>query len=216
MKRIIALSLVMSFMVTGCQTTNPYTGEQETGNSTKYGIGGALAGAVIGGLANGKDGALAGAVAGGLLGAGYGAYADKQEEELRAQLQGTGVQVQRDGDSIRLIMPGNITFSSNDADIKSSFFPVLSSVATVMKKYDQYVGVVIGYTDSTGGDRINLPLSEARAVSVASYLEQQGVPGSRIVAYGAGSKNPIASNSTPQGRAQNRRVEVTLQPEAQR
>ena len=215
MKRMIALSLATTFLLAGCQTTNPYTGEQETAKSTKYAGLGAVAGALVGAAIDGKDGALAGALAGGLAGAGYGAYADKQEAALRAQLEGTGVQVVREGDKIKLIMPGNITFASSSANIKSTFYPALTSVATVMKEYDKYVAVIIGYTDSTGGDKINLPLSQARAESVASYLEQQGVPGNRLVAYGAGSQSPIASNATAEGRALNRRVEITLQPEPQ-
>ena len=215
MKRIIALSLATTLLLAGCQPTNPYTGEQETAKSTKSAGLGAVAGALVGAAIDGKDGALAGALAGGLAGAGYGAYADKQEAALRAQLEGTGVQVVREGDKIKLIMPGNITFASSSANIKSTFYPALTSVATVMKEYDKYVAVIIGYTDSTGGDKINLPLSQARAESVASYLEQQGVPGNRLVAYGAGSQNPIASNATAEGRALNRRVEITLQPEPQ-
>ena len=215
MKRIIALSLATTLLLAGCQTTNPYSGEQETAKSTKYAGLGAVAGALVGAAIDGKDGALAGALAGGLAGAGYGAYADKQEAALRAQLEGTGVQVMREGDKIKLIMPGNITFASSSANIKSTFYPALTSVATVMKEYDKYVAVIIGYTDSTGGDKINLPLSQARAESVASYLEQQGVPGNRLVAYGAGSQSPIASNATAEGRALNRRVEITLQPEPQ-
>ena len=100
MKRMIALSLATTFLLAGCQTTNPYTGEQETAKSTKYAGLGAVAGALVGAAIDGKDGALAGALAGGLAGAGYGAYADKQEAALRAQLEGTGVQVMREGDRL--------------------------------------------------------------------------------------------------------------------
>ncbi len=199
-------------LLAGCQTTNPYTGQQETSKSTTYGLGGVLAGAAIGALANGKNGALAGAVIGGAAGAGYGNYLDRQEAMLRTQLQNTGVQVYRNGDQLKLIMPSNITFASNSSDINSAFYPVLGSVAKVFKEFDRNLIQVVGYTDSTGGPDINLPLSQARADSVANYLIFQGISSTRITAFGRGAQDPIASNSTPEGRAMNRRVEINLLP----
>ena len=199
-------------LLAGCQTTNPYTGQQETSKSTTYGLGGVLAGAAIGALANGKNGAIAGAVIGGAAGAGYGNYLDRQEAALRAQLQNTGVQVYRDGDQLKLIMPSNITFASNSSDINSAFYPVLGSVAKVFKEFNRNLIQVVGYTDSTGGPDINLPLSQARADSVANYLIFQGISSTRITAFGRGAQDPIASNSTPEGRAMNRRVEINLLP----
>ncbi|MTI13459.1 OmpA family protein [Sansalvadorimonas verongulae] len=211
-KRIIALS-VAGAILAGCQTTDPYTGEQQTAKSTKYSGIGVLAGALIGAAANGKEGALAGAALGGLAGAGYGAYTDRQETALRNELQGTGVQVVRNGDNLKLVMPGNITFDSSKATIQASFYPVLGSVARVMKNYNENPVVITGHTDSTGSEaRINMPLSKARAENVAIYLEQLGVSGTRISAYGVGSSQPIATNKTPQGRSQNRRVEIDLKP----
>lgn len=209
-------TLLMSALLAGCQTTNPYTGEQQASKSTKYGLGGVLAGAAIGAIADGGDGALKGALIGGAAGAGYGHYLDRQEMALRAELQGTGVQVYRQGDELKLIMPSNITFDSGRSDIKSAFYPVLGSVAKVFREYDRNLIEVVGYTDSTGGDKINLPLSRARADSVANYIAFQGVSGSRITAYGRGSLDPIASNDTATGRAQNRRVEINLRPVPQR
>ncbi|CAM3586465.1 OmpA family protein [Parendozoicomonas haliclonae] len=212
MKKLVAICLAGAVLA-GCQSTNPYTGEQQTAKSTKYAGIGVLAGALVGAAANGKDGALAGAALGGLAGAGYGAYADKQEAALRAELQGTGVQVARYGDDIKLIMPGNITFDSSDAAIKSGFYRVLGSVATVMKQYDENAIVIVGHTDSTGNEqKTNMPLSNERAMSVARYLEGQGVASARITAYGVGSSEPVASNTSPAGREQNRRVEIDLKP----
>lgn len=214
---LINLSTVVlaGIVLTGCQTTDSYTGEQKVQASAKYGGLGALTGAVIGGLANGKDGALTGAALGAVVGGGYGYYMDQQENRLRAELRDTGVQVQRTGDQLTLIMPGHITFASSSANINASFYPVLGSVAKVMKKYDKNTIAVIGHTDSTGDEkRINMPLSQQRADSVAGYLIGQGISPSRITAYGAGSSQPIASNKTPEGRTENRRVTITLKPPA--
>lgn len=213
-KQTIAL-IIAALLLTGCQTTNPYTGEQQVNKSSKYGGAGALAGALVGGLVNGKNGALAGAAIGAAAGGGYGHYVDKQETQLRASLQNTGVQVKRNGDALQLVMPSNITFDTSKATIKPSFQPVLQSVSQVFKTFDKNNIQIIGYTDSSGGDKINLPLSKSRANNVAVYLQQLGVSAKRIVALGRGSANPIANNSTPSGRAMNRRVEINLMPPAQ-
>ena len=212
-------ALAVAFLglaLAGCQTTNPYTGQQETSKSTKYGIGGALAGAALGALADGGDGALKGAVIGAAAGAGYGHYTDRQEAQLRQQLQGTGVQIYRQGNDLKLIMPSNITFDSSKSDIKSSFYPVLGSVAKVFNQYDKNLIEVVGYTDSTGGDKINLPLSQQRADSVSNYLKYQGVSATRMTAYGRGAMDPIGDNKVKEGRAMNRRVEINLRPAPQK
>ena len=178
---------------------------------TAWGTGiGAAAGAGIGALIGGEKGALIGAGIGGATGAAAGGYMDIQASKLRQKLTGTGVQVARDGDNVRLIMPNSITFNTNESTIKTSANSVLDSVALVAKEYDKTRLQVVGYTDSTGNDKINQPLSERRAAAVANYLALRGVQGSRISSYGAGSSNPIASNATTEGKAQNRRVEITL------
>ncbi len=214
-KKWVAVTM-LGLVLAGCQTTNPYTGEQQASKSTAYGIGGVLAGAAIGAIADGSKGAVKGAIIGGVTGTGYGHYLDRQEAVLREELEGTGVQVSRQGEELKLILPSNITFDSSRSDIKSSFYPILSSVAKVFDEFDQNLIEVIGYTDSTGGDRINIPLSEARAENVASYLVFQGVISERIVAFGRGSAYPVASNATAAGRAKNRRVEINLLPVLQR
>ena len=190
--------------------TDPYTGESKVAK-TAWGTGiGAAAGAGIGALIGGEKGALIGAGIGGATGAAAGGYMDIQASKLRQKLTGTGVQVARDGDNVRLIMPNSITFNTNESTIKTSANSVLDSVALVAKEYDKTRLQVVGYTDSTGNDKINQPLSERRAAAVANYLALRGVQGSRISSYGAGSSNPIASNATTEGKAQNRRVEITL------
>ncbi len=205
---VIALTLIMA----GCQTTNPYTGEKEVNKTSKYAGVGAVAGAIIGGIADGGKGALKGAAIGGAAGGGFGYYTDQQEARLRAELQNTGVKVKRYGNNLQLIMPSNITFDSSKADIKSSFYPVLGSLAKVFKEYNKNLIQVVGHTDSTGGHKINMPLSQRRADSVVSYLVGQGISSTRITAYGKGSSQPVASNKTKAGRAANRRVEIDILP----
>ena len=208
MKKII-LSLVAACFMSAC-ATDPYTGESKVAK-TAWGTGiGAAAGAGIGALIGGEKGALIGAGIGGATGAAAGGYMDIQANKLRQKLTGTGVQVARDGDNVRLIMPNSITFNTNESTIKTSANSMLDSVALVAKEYDKTRLQVVGYTDSTGNDKINQPLSERRAAAVANYLALRGVQGSRISSYGAGSSNPIASNATTEGKAQNRRVEITL------
>ena len=208
MKKII-LSLVAVCFMSAC-ATDPYTGESKVAK-TAWGTGiGAAAGAGIGALIGGKKGALIGAGIGGATGAATGGYMDIQASKLLQKLTGTGVQVARDGDNIRLIMPNSITFNTNESIIKTSANNVLDSVALVAKEYNKTRLQIVGYTDSTGNDKINQPLSERRAAAVANYLALRGVQGSRISSYGVGAANPIASNATEEGKAQNRRVEITL------
>lgn len=199
---------------TACTTLDPYTGEEKVSNTGKGAGLGALGGAVIGAATSGKDNRgeaiLIGAAAGAAVGGGIGYYMDRQEAELRRQLQGTGVQVQRNGDSIRLVMPGNITFDTNRYDISRHFQPTLDSVVTVVKKFDQTAIKVVGHTDSTGSFAYNQQLSEQRADSVADYLAGQGVQYARLQVSGKGPRSPVASNATAEGREQNRRVELDL------
>ena len=159
-----------------------------------------------------SEAALLGGLAGAAVGGGVGYYLDVQAAELRSELVSTGVQVIESDDSIRLVMPGNITFKTDSADINSSFYPVLNSVARVLKKYDNSTVLVSGHTDSTGSAEYNLKLSRERAQSVASYLEGQGIKSSRFEVLGMGSSNPIASNDTANGREKNRRVEIKIIP----
>ncbi|WP_322980969.1 OmpA family protein [Pseudomonas sp. C11] len=213
--RNLAAATAVMAVLAGC-TTNPYTGESQAGKAGIYGGIGAATGAVIGAATSSKKdrakGALIGAAVGGAAGGGYGYYVDTQEAKLRQTLQGTGVQVQRNGDDLKLIMPGNITFASNSADISSSFYPTLNSLVLVFKEFDKNGVNIVGHTDSTGSQALNQSLSQRRAQSVADYLSGNGVAAQRISAYGAGPSQPIASNATDAGRAQNRRVEINLRP----
>ena len=178
---------------------------------------GAAAGAVVG-LISGDDAverrqrALIGAGVGALAGGSIGYYMDKQEAELRAELEGTGVSVSRIGDNITLNMPGNVTFATDSSDLSPAFFDVLNSVGKVLGEYEKTVVEVAGHTDSTGSDEYNQSLSERRARSVATYLQGQGVITERVITVGMGESRPVADNTTPDGRQANRRVEITMVP----
>jgi outer membrane protein OmpA-like peptidoglycan-associated protein len=215
--RSILLVVAASFTIAGCQTTDAYTGEQKVNKATKGAGIGALAGAVLGAATGDnskerRERALIGAGVGALTGAGVGAYMDKQEAKLRAQLQGTGVSVTRNGNDLILNMPGNITFKTASADLNANFYKVLDSVTLVLKEFDKTLIDVEGHTDSDGSEEYNQRLSQDRANSVGSYLQSHGVNNQRIVMVGAGESRPIAPNTTADGKQQNRRVELKLQP----
>lgn len=219
-RRLIIVATAVA-MLSGCATSNPYDNQGQAQSSggmsktAKYGGLGALAGAVAGAAIDhnhrGK-GALIGAAVAGAASAGYGYYADKQEAALRASMANTGVEVQRQGDQIKLIMPGNITFATDSSAIASSFYSPLNNLANSLKQFNQNNIEIVGYTDSTGSRQHNMDLSQQRAQSVATYLTSQGVDQSHLSVRGAGPDQPIASNADVNGRAQNRRVEVNLKP----
>lgn len=209
MKNQLIVFCLTVLLLTGC-ATDPYTGESKV-SKTAIGSGiGALAGAGIGAIAGGGRGALIGAGIGAVGGAAVGGYMDLQARALRQELQGTGVQIFQNGDQIHLIMPGNITFDTDSAQIKPSFQPVLDSIAKVLNEYDQTRVSIVGYTDNTGTVAYNNALSLKRARAVETYLRIQKVNYERLVVSGMGPQNPIASNAKPEGREQNRRVEMTL------
>lgn len=214
---IIAATAAMTVMIGGCQSLDAYTQESKTSSATKGALIGAAAGAVVG-LVSGDDAverrqhAMIGAGVGALAGGAVGAYQDKQEAKLRAELQGSGVSVTRMGDNITLNMPGNVTFATNSSDLSPAFFDVLTSVSKVLKEFDKSVVEVAGHTDSTGSDSYNQSLSERRAGSVAQYLRSQGILNDRLLTVGMGEARPVADNSSESGRQANRRVEITMVP----
>ncbi len=216
-KSLIAISVLLSgtIALSGC-TTNPYTGESQAG---KAGIGaglGAALGAGVGMLSSSKKdrgkGALIGAAAGAALGGGAGYYMDVQEAKLREKMRGTGVSVTRNGDNIILNMPNNVTFDSSSSNLKPAGANTLTGVAMVLKEYEKTAVNIVGHTDSTGTRALNMRLSQQRADTVGSALITQGVAANRIRTSGVGPDQPIASNSSEAGKAQNRRVEITLSP----
>ncbi len=211
-----ALLVALLFALSACSTVNPYTEEKQ---ASKLAIGagvGAVSGAAIGLLTSSSKhrqrNALIGAGVGALAGGGIGYYMDVQEAKLRQRLRNSGVNVTRVGNQIVLNMPGNITFETASEDINSSFYDVLNSVVLILKEYEKTTVDVIGHTDSVGSDHYNQTLSENRARSVAAYLAGQGILAQRLLIAGRGEAAPISSNATPEGRAQNRRVEIRIAP----
>ncbi len=208
----------LSILVSGCAT---YTGQTTAPDDPNRTRSGALIGAGIGvvaGLLSGGDAterrqrAMVGAGIGGLAGGSIGAYQDRQEAALRREMAGTGVDVVRQGDNITLNMPGNVTFAFDRAELQPQFYPVLDDVARTLVQYNQTIVEVAGHTDSVGSESYNQQLSERRAYAVAEYLGSRGVQRERMMPVGAGKSRPIASNDSEYGRAQNRRVEITLVP----
>jgi len=212
MKKFIAVALASTFLAS-CQTNDPYTGQQRV-SRTLIGTGlGAAGGALVGQLV-GKDrkATLIGAGIGALAGGAIGNYQDRQAAALEQRLRNTGVSITRQGNNIILNMPSNITFGSDQANIRSDFYPVLDSVALVLKEYNQTLVDVYGHTDSDGSDQYNKNLSEQRASNVARYLINRGTDQRRYYVVGYGESQPIASNATAQGKEQNRRVEIQIAP----
>lgn len=202
-------TLSLPLLMAGCTTINPYTGEKQVSNAVKYGAIGSVVCGLVGAVESGQRARNAAAGCG-VIGAGVGAYMDVQEAELRQELQGSGVQVERNGDQLDLIMPGNVTFNTNEYTVRPQFQSTLDSVATVLAKYADTRVQVVGHTDSTGSADYNYNLSNRRATSVANYLSGRGVDQSRILVQGMGPDQPIASNDNEEGRAQNRRVELQI------
>jgi len=208
----------LALTASGCASYTGQTNAPDDPNRTQRG---ALIGAAIGvaaGLLTGDDAverrqhALVGAGVGALAGGAVGAYQDKQEAALRRDMAGTGVDVVRQGDNITLNMPSGITFDFNSSTLKPEFGGVLDKVSQTLTQYNKTVVEIAGHTDSVGTDQYNQALSERRANSVAGYLGSHGVLQQRMIVVGAGETRPIASNDTESGRAQNRRVEITLVP----
>lgn len=216
MRALVISTLVGAGLVlSGCQTMSGQ-GNDIGGVSYDKAALGTLIGAAAGygiskGNANSSSQNNRAAAIGAILGGASGSYLDNKEKKLRAQMAGTGVEVGRNPDgSVQLIMPGSITFDTNKSNIKPNFYGTLNKVAQTLAEDNKSAILVTGYTDNTGNDSINIPLSQARAQSVKNYLASQGVSSSRIDAQGLGSSNPIASNATAAGKEQNRRVEISI------
>ncbi len=211
--RVVLSTGALALLLSACATSP----DDPNANAKKKAAVGAAIGAVVG-LASGdsaterRQRATVGAALGAGIGAGVGNYQDKQEAELRKKLAGTGVDVIRQGDNITLDMPSGITFAFASSDISAQFYPVLDQVAGTLGSYDQTTVNVIGHTDSVGSDASNQTLSERRAGSVAGYLQSRGVAAARLRTMGYGKTRPVASNDSEAGRAENRRVEITLVP----
>ena len=175
-------------------------------------VGGALIGSAVAGKGRRTEAAVIGAVVGGLAGGAIGNRMDAQERALRQQMANTGVDVERRGDNIVLVFPDNITFATGRSDIKPEFMHSLDSVAQSLQQYPDTRIQIAGHTDNVGSPAANQRLSEDRAFRVRDYLGQRGISAQRMSVVGYGASRPVASNDTAQGRAENRRVEITIQP----
>ncbi|MDZ4759911.1 MAG: OmpA family protein [Alphaproteobacteria bacterium] len=209
-----AFAMAASLLALSACATDPNSGQMIYGNTARGAAIGALGGAAVGVLAGGDDGrnAAIGAAVGAIAGGGVGVYMDKQEAELRRQTAGTDIGVIRNGNQIELRMPADVTFAVNQANIQSQFYPALNDVATTLVGYPSTSIDIVGHADADGADAYNQDLSERRANSVKNYLVGRGVQSVRILATGRGESQPVASNTTVSGKAQNRRVQVVLTP----
>jgi outer membrane protein OmpA-like peptidoglycan-associated protein len=199
------LSVVASAVIlTGCAATNAEKGAAI----------GAVSGAIIGkSTSNHKDKrAVFGAAIGAIAGAAIGSYMDKQEQAFRDELSGSGIDVVREGDNLRLVMPSNITFATGQSYITSGFHATLDDVAKVLVKFDKTILSIEGHTDSSGAADFNQKLSEQRAHSVKSYLMNKNIIAARLNVMGYGETKPVAANDTATNKALNRRVEIQIVP----
>ncbi|WLP94096.1 OmpA family protein [Psychrobacter sp. M13] len=207
--QLMVVAVASGLALSGC-TTDPNTGQQRLNKTALGTLAGAAGGAVIskatGGDKTGRDAAI-----GAALGAGVGLYMERQAKQLEQQMAGTGVTVTPNANgNIDLVMPGNITFSFDDATLNASFRPTLSKLAQTMNQYNQNTVTIAGHTDSKGAASYNQGLSRDRAYAVANYLTANGVPANRINVVAYGESRPVASNDSEYGRQQNRRVELTI------
>lgn len=209
---VTTAALAAILTISGCSST----GGGMTDNQRRTAIGtgvGAVAGALIAKGTGGKAGvgAVAGAAVGGLGTYIWSKNMENRKREMEAATQGTGVGVSQTTDNrLKLDIPSDISFDTGRYDIKSNFAPVLNRFAEGLRNTPNYTVDIIGHTDNTGTDAINDPLSVNRANATRSYLVNRGANGARIYTEGRGSREPIASNATAAGRAQNRRVEIYM------
>ena len=211
-KDLIILFSVLSFLITSC-VTDPNTGNQKLSKTASYGLGAAATCGIIGAATKNSKRARNAALGCAAIGSGVGAYMDYQEKILRDKLKDTPIDVSREGDNIKLIMPDNITFEINSYQLSPYVKDILNEVGKILAKYDDTKINIIGHTDSTGKYSINMPLSNNRAHVVYSYLISNcGINSLRLNYYGVGASQPKADNKTAAGRAQNRRVEILIVP----
>ena len=217
----VALAITISLLLSSCATYTGQTTAPDDPNRTQRG---ALIGAAVGavaGLLSGDDAterrqrAMVGAGVGAVAGGAIGVYQDRQEADLRRKTAGTGIEVTRDGDVIKLNLPDGVTFDFNRADLKSQFYPALDQVASTMSEYNQTIVEISGHTDSIGSDDANQRLSEQRAGSVSNYFVGKGLMRERFEVVGMGERYPVADNTNDSGRSKNRRVEIRVVPLSQ-
>jgi outer membrane protein OmpA-like peptidoglycan-associated protein len=212
LSKLFAIALLGCVVVfTSCGTSNAVRGGG-IGAGAGAAVGAGI-GAIIGGGQGAAWGAGIGAIAGGTAGAIIGHRMDQQAKELE-QIEGAQVEKVNDGQAIKVTFESGILFATNSSTLSPASQDALSKFATSLQNNPDTDVKIYGHTDSTGSDAINNPLSQRRAESVMSFLQQRGVSGARMVSQGVGSTQPVADNATRAGQAQNRRVEVFILPNA--
>jgi outer membrane protein OmpA-like peptidoglycan-associated protein len=211
--RVVA-SLLAVTLLAGCEA---WQGQSRTVKGGVYGAGaGAATGAAIGGIVGGGKGAgtgaAIGAVVGALGGSLIGNYMDRQAQQMQQVLDRQD-RLERRGEEIYMSLSSDILFTSGSAALAPGADDKLKEVAGILQQYPRTIIEIVGHTDSVGSESMNQVLSERRAASVRDALVRDGVSPSRIVTRGAGELRPIADNSTPEGRARNRRVDITIRPD---
>ena len=205
-KKLFVWFMILSFLAVsmGCAEWN----RTEKGAAIGAGTGGAVGGII--GYATGYTvaGILIGAVVGGATGAIIGNYMDKQAAEIERDIE--GAKVERIGEGIKITFSSGILFDVNQSNLKDQYRAELTELSRILNKYEDTNILLVGYTDSTGSEEYNLELSKKRAGSVAIYLATQNVNSGRFTTEGYGKAQPVATNDTAAGRAQNRRVEVAI------
>jgi len=213
LSKTLSVGMMSVLALSACTPTDQYTGDPNT--RTKEGaLAGAATGALVGVITgDSKSDRRRNAVVGGILGAAAGAAIgsnlDKQAAELQGSLDGR-IGIIRSGNQLIVRMPQDITFATDSANVASGLQDDLRTLASSMNKYPNTTVTVIGHTDNTGSSAYNQDLSNRRASSVAGILIGSGVSSGRIRSVGYGETQPIASNQTPEGRAQNRRVDIII------
>ncbi len=202
--KLFTLILVIGLTVSACDSIS------KTAKGTAIGAtAGALAGAIIGKAAgNTTTGAIAGAAVGGATGAAIGNYMDRQSREMEEDLE--GAKVERVGEGIKVTFDSGILFEVNSYELSEQSKEEIAKLSEILKKYEDTNIMFAGHTDNTGREEYNLELSEKRAKSVAEYAAFTGVEPTRMTITGYGEENPVADNSTVEGRAENRRVEIAI------
>jgi len=215
----LALAVAGTLALSACTDpgqlgAGPNDPQQKTKNGALIGAAsGALLGILTSDDGDRADGALKGAVIGGAIGAGVGYSLDKQEADLR-QSMGSDVQINNTGDRLIVTLPQDILFATDSTSIQPGVVSDLQALANNVQVYANSTLQIVGHTDSDGDASYNQQLSENRARAVASVLTARGVPQSRLQVFGRGESQPIASNLTPEGKAQNRRVDIVILPNA--
>ena len=202
--KLFTLLLFVALTVSACDSISKTAKGAAIGATA-----GALAGAIIGKAAgNTTTGAIAGAAVGGATGAAIGNYMDRQSREMEEDLE--GAKVERVGEGIKVTFDSGILFEVNSYQLSDASKDEIAKLSEILQKYEDTNIMFAGHTDNTGSDEYNLTLSENRAKAVAEYAAFTGVDASRMTITGYGESDPIADNSTVEGRAENRRVEVAI------